>query len=319
MFNLGNKEAIVNNISQYPININGTLMEIEKFGRFDQAKVLRSAGQRFISGSPGTVTVTIPGAADMGIDASAKRVLVTFRFRANTDRYAAEWAIDYIKDSRPFIFELLLDGSDDADTVLAKIVAAFQKYEEMFNQSDRGLPFQWDASASPALTLTALNNYVSFNSNFEFLVGSNLNPYVAVASANTKAVQPVFDGKYLEENVRMSLPATSDMYSIKTNQELPVLGRGYTSVTWWMQDTTDEGIGGAGQAAKHKFLGKTRGERGGNREFQFTLYFTENGDAFGAGGPLSQLVDFLIAGSGSNYEFLLADGTPVTTGDAFVA
>ncbi len=108
----------------------------------------------------------------------------------------------------------------------------------------------------------------------------------------TTAVDPTFDGKYLEENVRMSLSTTSDSYGISPDEK-PLISGQYTSIEFVMNDATAMGIDGAYE--KHKFLGTTRGEIGGTREFKFTLYVLEGTDMFttGAGNKVFDIVDFL--------------------------
>lgn len=55
-----------------------------------------------------------------------------------------------------------------------------------------------------------------------------------------KAVEVINDGKYLEENVRMSTTYTSDTYAINPIQ-VPIIGATYTMLTWTANVSATEG------------------------------------------------------------------------------
>jgi hypothetical protein len=63
--------------------------------------------------------------------------------------------------------------------------------------------------------------------------------------------EPTVDGKYLEENVRMSLPSTSDVYAIHGGQG-PILKGQYAQVTFTMKDNWNDGGKEAFAAMKKK-------------------------------------------------------------------
>ena len=80
-------------------------------------------------------------------------------------------------------------------------------------------------------------------------------------------LEPVNDGKYLEENVRMSTPFTSDTYAINP-QTVPIIGANYTMVSW----TSTELTAAEGSWATHK-VGDIKAQE--FAENRFTLYLNE--------------------------------------------
>jgi hypothetical protein len=134
---------------------------------------------------------------------------------------------------------------------------------------------------------------------------------------NTTALDPTFSGKYLEENARMSLSTTSDSYGISPDEKPQIAGN-YATVTFVVNDANVGGIDG--QYAKHAFLGTTRGEKGGTREFKFTLYFLEGSDMWtaSAGNKVFDVVDWLDD-SPITPSLLLADGSVAADAATWVA
>ena len=134
---------------------------------------------------------------------------------------------------------------------------------------------------------------------------------------NTTALDPTFSGKYLEENARMSLWTTSDSYGISPDEKPQIAGN-YATITFTVNDATTGGIDGA--YAKHAFLGTTRGEVGGTRQFKFTLYLLEGTSMFtaSAGNKAFDIVDFLDD-SPITPSLLLADGSVAADAAAWVA
>jgi len=384
MFSLGNKEAIVNSTAKYKAAVSGTTLSIEGYGKFDTTQILSVTGQRFIAGRNAALEITAPSIADLGIVAGDVNIPVVAHIRVNTVRHSSEWAIDFIKRGRPFIFELLISGTDTSATIAAKLVSAFAEYEAKFNYSDRGLPYTW-AIASDVVTLTLKDPYLSFQEYVDFLpkgqtygvkadstktvdtgitltaAASGITTGVAVsdvtgllvgdeitinavttsivdidaagltidvADAVTGVIgdsvlvkmvaqEPTFDGKYLEENVRMSLPSTSDSYGISPDEK-PMISGAYTAVTFIAKESATAGIGGS--SLRHKFLGGTRGEVGGQREFTFTLYFLEGTDMFNTGGKVDTIVNFLYNTAVPTTKALyIADGSEVTVIADFIA
>jgi hypothetical protein len=135
----------------------------------------------------------------------------------------------------------------------------------------------------------------------------------------TTALPPVFDGKYLEENARMSMEDTTGAYSISAG-ELPIISGSYSYISFVINDTNG-GIGGVGGYAKHAFLGTTRGEVGGLRQFKFTLYVLEGSDAWGATGNVDKIIEWLdlTLTAGTTLKMYLANGLVAANADAFRA
>lgn len=112
-------------------------------------------------------------------------------------------------------------------------------------------------------------------------------------------VEAVNDGKYLEENVRMSTPFTSDTYAISP-LEVPLVykdpvtgklvGANYTMVSWEMEEmtTADGGWGG------HKVKDIKSDEFKTNR---FTLYLNED-QCNGAGGQTDKILTWALLNAG---------------------
>ncbi len=134
---------------------------------------------------------------------------------------------------------------------------------------------------------------------------------------HTTALNPTFDGKYLEENVRMSLSTTSDSYGISPDEK-PFISGNYATISFVVNDANVGGIDG--QYAKHKFLGATRGEIGGTREFKFTLYLLEGSDmwAASAGNKVFDIITWL-SGASVAPVLSLADGSIAADAAAWVA
>ena len=357
MFTLGNKEAIVNADAKYKVTLStpaGTtqLMTIEGFGSFEQSHIVEAFVQRFVGARTAALTITAPAPADLGITAGEVNVPVVAHIRVNTTRHSSEWATDFIKRGRPFIFELLINGSDTAADIATKLEVAMTEYELKFNFSDRGLPFTHSVTSTDVV-LELKDPYLTFQSSVDFLpkgstygikavttslvdsgntvsavlgndltvdattgilvgdvvgVGAVTSTVTDIPNATTitvadgtgivagallvekSAQEPLFDGKYLEENVRMSLPNTSDSYGISPDEK-PVISGGYTTITWKAKDTV---TGGVNELCKrHKGLGGTRGEEAGDRTAMFTLYILEGAGMHAASGKVDTVLSFL--------------------------
>jgi hypothetical protein len=113
-------------------------------------------------------------------------------------------------------------------------------------------------------------------------------------------------GKYLEENVRMSTPYTSDSYGISPDEK-PFISGKYTTISFRMKGTYSEGIGGG--YVPHRSLGTTAGEQEGDCFFMFTLYFLEGSDLFGTSNELDTVVTWLNGSANVNVttDFLKAN------------
>jgi hypothetical protein len=187
MFTLGNKEAIVNAPSKYPITVDGTRMVIEGFGVFEQGQILSALGQRYVAEQLGSLVITCPSASDIGLAGTDKRVPVVVHIRINTSRGASEWAIDFIKRGRPLIIELNLDGSDSSTDVANKLASALNEYALKFDVAE--LPFTVVNDGSGALTLTTKYGHLSFQETVTFLRQNDTYGLVADTSRYVGSVQ----------------------------------------------------------------------------------------------------------------------------------
>jgi hypothetical protein len=141
--------------------------------------------------------------------------------------------------------------------------------------------------------------------------GVVLDPAIAAGVTNgdtiTKEVrgtEAVNDGKYLEENVRMSTPFTSDTYAINPYQ-VPIIGHKYTMVSWTIAPSTADGTWQA-----HKNLDA---QATGMANQTFTLYFDEATCLAGGG-----LVDLLLLWLDNSANVALTDMKKANGGSALV-
>ncbi len=361
MFTLGNKEAIINSTSKFPVTVTAptgtnSLLTIKGFGAFEDTHIVSAIAQRFIAGRNAGLIITAPDAAALGITASEVNIPVIVHIRVNTTRHTSEWATDFIKRGRPFIFEILVDGGDTSTAIMTKLTTMFTEYEARFNYSDRGLPYTW-VQVGTDVTLTLKDPYLSFQNFVDFLprglvygikaVTTRLIATTTVGTGSTGAdttqdvvstsgisvgdtitidatealvtevtdattleitpaydsadgdivylhsqpVEPTFDGKYLEENVRLSNKATKDSYGISLD-ESPFISGSYTAITFEAKIDSNGGINNLYKP--HAFLGITRGEVGGDKYFTFTLYFLEDTDMFDTDAKVDDILEFLL-------------------------
>lgn len=172
MFTLGNKEAIVNDLSHYPMTTTDgkatdSLLTIKGFGTFEADKVVDAAviRQEFYPESFGQAVLTVPSADEIGLVAGTVRNPVTFLLRINTSRYASEWATDFIRRGRPFVFELSVDGEELASSIATKLVALFEQYQLKYFTTDYqsgSLPFDWTGPAGADITMTLKAGHLAF-------------------------------------------------------------------------------------------------------------------------------------------------------------
>ena len=385
MFSLGNKEAIVNSSATYPVSYDSAndMLTIRGFGRFQDSQLVSATAQRFQASRNEAMTITAPTATELGIT-SGVNTPVSFSIRIKTFRDRADWATDYILNSKPIIFEISVSAGDSSDAVGTKMVSAMTEWESKFNHSDSGLPFV-GVNNTGAVTLTMKDYSLLFKNRVEFKVENNNSPIVATTtkvvdagvtqngavaglvvpldSANhaivvgdtvspdggvtttlvtavsasapsitvesvtnfddtdtisllTTALDPTYDGKYLEENVRMSLSTTSDSYGISSDEK-PILTGSYTAISFVVNDAITGGVDGLYK--KHSFLGATRGEVGGTRQFKYTLYLLEGTSLFNTGGAVDDIIEFIVQSPLSNEVLKIANGTTVTTAADFIA
>jgi hypothetical protein len=170
MFTLGNKEAICNSNSKFTVTVPGTdMVNVKGFGTFEQTHIREWYAQRYVPSRVGELIITAPDAGDLGIVLGQVNVPVVVHIRVNTTRHSSEWAIDFIKRGRPFIFELMVNGGEDSVIIAGKLAAAFDEYEKKFVYADKGLPFEWADDGSGNITLTLKDPYLSFQKYVDFL------------------------------------------------------------------------------------------------------------------------------------------------------
>lgn len=369
-------------------------MTLKGFGTFEQGNVLEAFGQRFIAGRNGGLTITIPTPASLGIAADRVNVPVKVHIRVNTTRQTSEWATDFIKRGRPFIFEILVNGGMSATDIATTLVAAFVEYGFKFNLANDGLPFTWSQSGAN-ITLRLKSPYLSFQKRVELISNNSsygvaatttsylpfLTPVtvtgvnaqnttnvnvsstaemiiggvIAIAGiagtyritdivdadtvtvANTDGVttglaaattggeavtvdtvpqEPTFDGKYLEENVRMSTPFTSDSYGISPDEK-PLISGNYTQITFVVKSEAGNGIDGS--YAPHNKMGIRADETTGAAKHTFTLYLLEGSDLFASGGTVQSIVTFLTGGAPTIATFKLGNGDVAASAAGFIA
>lgn len=313
-FTLGNKEAIVNSSKMFKQTVAGTpeILSIKGFANISEDQVLTAKGQRFIAETFGTMELTAPAAADLGIATGAVNVPVVAHIRVNTIRHASEWATDFIKRGRPFIFEILVNGDESAIAIATKLQNAFVEYQLKFNLAASGLPFTWTRTAAK-LTLTLKSGSLSFQKYVDF-TANNATYGVKAVTAVTAGSEPIADGAYLEENVRMSLPGTTDSYGIAPGEN-PVISGSYTQITFTAEV---DGVGIDGVSAPHKGAEGVGDQVAPKRVVAFTLYYLEESDLFATGGVMDDLVAFL-SGNTAIDGFLKANGTAATDVADFIA
>jgi len=378
MFTLGNKEAIVNSNEKYPISINGTTLKVEGYGEFEQGRIKFAFGQRFIAARPAGMDLYAPSAAELHIPAGKINIPVSMKIKINSFRDEAAWAVDFIKKSKTFIIEFLVNHNDTNIQVAEKIIAAMKMYETNYVYSEKGLPFIFNTVGTQIIFLGLKEATLEFQNRVEFAVNRSIVPYVAqtdrfihwtntvatnsnttvitlntldnillgdtvsingdqavvkkVDSINTtitvsqvinvttgdavlikaSPVEPKFTGKYLEENVRMSLKHTSDSYGISPDEK-PIISGKYTTISFEAQDDKSS-LNNSWE--RHKGLGKTRGEIGGVRLAKFTLYFLEGSNTFEDNGTIEQLVNFLLVVPTA--KFRISNGASVLSGSDFI-
>ncbi len=224
----------------------------------------------------------------------------------NTSRYSSEWATDFIKRGRPFVFEISVDGGDANTVIATKLAAAFAEYEKKFfttDNSDGSLPFNYTVGTTVGtddhiitMTLKAgelafqeTTTFVRKNDTFGLDVPLTAAPELAGTEAN-------IDGKYLEENVRMSIGDSVDgAYAISAG-ERPIISAPYVTVSWEMQASIDgDNYGWQGHKRLQTFASDVET---GSQVMKYTMYF--NGDVFGTlasttgGSQLADLKAFLL-------------------------
>jgi hypothetical protein len=177
------KEAIVNSPSILPITHANNKCLIKGYGNFHKDQIVSASGQRFVAAKLATLTFTVPTTASMGLVSGDINKAVSVLLRVNTSRYASEWATDFIKRGRPFVFELVLNYADNQATIATKLLAAFAAYESKFNLSP-GLPFYYTGTGA-TISLQAKAGHLSFGKQVTFLLARET--YGSVVTGATAA------------------------------------------------------------------------------------------------------------------------------------
>ena len=131
---------------------------------------------------------------------------------------------------------------------------------------------------------------------------------VSIAEDGKEAVN---SGKYLEENVRMSTPFTSDTYAISP-QEVPIIGATYTMISFFVDP-----LGAIGGWQDHKAPGAVAKAE---PTPQYTLYFNDATCLAGAGNLVTLLLTWLdVSGNVSLTDFKKANGASAESIADFIA
>jgi hypothetical protein len=311
-FSMAVKEAIFNKAEQYPVSVVGDKLVIKGFGTFDKAKITAGLAQRYVAGVAGTLSFSAPSATSIGLATGETKIPVTVALNVYSTRHSAEWANDYIEAGSPFMIDLLLDASDNAAAVATKLKAALAAYNSTWPNSP--LPFTVGGT-NPTVLLTGTYFDLYFGAEVVFIknhssIGETVTGTVVMSS------EPRFDGKYLEENVRMSTANTEGIYAIKPG-EVP-LTVGFTTIEFEAQSDKDGGVDGGW--APHANMGIIANANTGSATSKYTLYFNEEA-CLETGGPVATIVNFLAVTAGLGWTTMYKDGslTPATDLADFLA
>lgn len=230
MFTLGNKEAIVNSTTQYPITWTSPadLIVIEGFGTFDQLKVTDADGQRYQAPQYEKITFDAPSAADLAVTANGTPVV--FHLRVNSLRQASETAIDFIKRGRPMIIELKVDAADTNTDVAIKLKAAFDEYTNKFLNAT--LPVLLTNPAASTIEVEALQPWFQINDSVTFLKRGDIFGYEVTISrkfASTGAVAVVGAWNPVTGRAPIQLNGAPAYAALKVNDLVSFSGDAYAT------------------------------------------------------------------------------------------
>ena len=122
--------------------------------------------------------------------------------------------------------------------------------------------------------------------------------------------EAVNDGEYLEENVRMSTPFTSDTYAINP-QEVPIIGATYTMISFSVDP-----LASVGGWQSHKAPGAVALAE---PTPTYTLYYND-AVSLGVGGPVELLITWLdVSGNVALTDFKKANGASAESYADFIA
>ncbi len=183
MFTLGNKEAIANSPSQYPFTpaaaTTSANLNIKGFATLVPAKITGASGRRYSAEQLEKISITCPTAANLGIATADTKVPVIVSLRINSSRAASETAIDFIKQGRPLILELKIDGGAANTAVATALKTALDELK--YKYPGAGFPFTTGIS-SAAVILTATESIFSFGDTVTFIIRGEVLPYTATTT-----------------------------------------------------------------------------------------------------------------------------------------
>jgi hypothetical protein len=212
MFTLGNKEAIANSPLQYPFTpaaaTTSANLNIKGFATLVPAKITSASGRRYSAEQLEKISITCPTAANLGIATADTKVPVTVHFRINSTRAASESAIDFIKQGRPLVLELKIDGGS-ANTVVA--TALNTALDELrYKYPGTGFPFT-NAISSANVILTGSEGIFSFDETVTFIIRGAVLPYTATTTKKFATAITVNDASDIAGETTVVLSAFTDL------------------------------------------------------------------------------------------------------------
>jgi hypothetical protein len=299
-FTLGKKTYIYNTGEQLKVSFTGDgsnpddTMRIEGFGTFKASEIIAGVTVDPVGPVHSVLdNITIPSGAELGI--TEDETGVTMKVVVVSTRESAEFGRDYIEKGRNFIVEIEAYPGGTGVGLATKFQEAFAAYAAKFPAAE--IPFTV-ARAGAVLTFTindALKNSdtLSFQQPV-FINHAGLAKPIELTGTFVQSQEAAYKGSQLEEFMRMSLPDTSDAYSIQAGQ-LPFPDSLYSMIKWSSMDNWD-GSGVDGKYQMHRGLGGTRDEQASARVHNFLLTF--NTDSAGLTTKKAEIADFIAAAVG---------------------
>jgi hypothetical protein len=299
-FTLGQKTYIYNTGEQLNLEIKAAdpanpgaapddTMRIEGFGTFKASEIIAGVTVDPVPAVHSKLAdITIPTGAGLGI--TEDETGVTMKVVVVSTRESAEFGRDYIEKGYNFIVEIEAYPGGTGVELATKFQAAFAAYATKFSAAE--MPFTV-SRAGAVLTFTindALKNSdtLSFQQPI-FINHAGLAKPIELTGTLVRATEAAYKGSQLEEFMRMSLPDTSDAYSIQAGQ-LPFPDSLYSMIKWSSMDNWD-GSGVDGKYRTHRGLGGTRDEQVGARIHNFLLTF--NTDSEGLTTKKAEIATFI--------------------------
>ena len=299
-FTLGKKTYIYNTGDQLDLEFTAAdpnnpgadpsdIMRIKEVGTFRASEVIAGVTVDPLPAQHSILQgITIPTGAALGI--TEDETGVTMKIVVTSLREDAEFARDYIEKGRNFIVEIEAYPGGDGIELAKKFKAAFDAYSTKFTAAE--LPFTvvrtgavLDFKINPELKN---GDILSFQSPI-FINHAGLAKPIELTGTLTRATEAAYKGSQLEEFMRMSLPDTSDAYSIQAGQ-VPFPDSLYSMIKWSSMDSWD-GSGVDRRYQMHRGLGGTRDEQAGARVHNFLLTF--NTDSAGLTTKKAEIATFI--------------------------